>query len=775
MSSVLLRDFLYQLSICSEKAACIARHIRFMHGDFNSMIEEKQLDENHQHLDADYKTLADVIIQEVIKRDLRRIYPALTNHIYGEEDGSLKLNSSDEKIFIDVTGTQEDIHNLLKKLFNNKSAESTETLAEIVSSSSNITLSNQCKQSFEKIPHDIFIDLSNIGIWIDPVDGTQQYINGTDGFVDSNTGIIQDGLPAALVLIGCFDLKDGRAVLGVINRAFNEKIDEYRWKGLIYWGTVLSNAKFNNLEDVYKRHENNNQRVLLHGSADVNTFDNILNDWTKMEVSACGNKLLSIALKQANIYLVTKSAAYNWDLCAAHAIIQSINGQILDLRQVINYYQENRTKQNVNLSQFEIIYNNIKPNKFQPKDYACKPFIAYHNQQDLIDMLSLLICLTIYYTRHILNGANLLLNSNKYFPSRFLNLKNLIMPPPPSAVLKKKTTSKNPPFLSQEFLIQNHGDIASSIIMILTLGAVFHVTSPYFTVFFGPRHNATNFISYSTVPATLFNYGYKDLAMLFAYTLVCITVHAIWQEYVLDKLNKKLHLSKSKNAKFFESGQLILFYVISVLWALKLFQDESYFQSGLEYLWRDYPYIGMTIWTQLFFIIQISYWLHNYPELYIQKVRKEDIPSRIFYTSLHLITILYGYLTRFWRISLILLTIHYFIEIFHHLSRLAYFYTTAKIHSIKAKSISKYLLNIWYYIFIVGRLISIVLIWLTFWFGLKSSSVNKISYTSTSLTDSNDTSNESIMVSNFNTPTVRLFTLVTMGALQFWLVWNFIQ
>ena len=77
MSSVPLRDFIVHLSVCSEKAACIARHIRFMQTDFNSMIQEKQcngrrwrvrlsrssclpvlVDENHQHLDADYKTLA---------------------------------------------------------------------------------------------------------------------------------------------------------------------------------------------------------------------------------------------------------------------------------------------------------------------------------------------------------------------------------------------------------------------------------------------------------------------------------------------------------------------------------------------------------------------------------------------------------------------------------------------------------------------------------------------------------------------------------------------
>ena len=45
----------------------------------------------------------------------------------------------------------------------------------------------------------------------------------------------------------------------------------------------------------------------------------------------------------------------------------------------------------MNLSQFEIIYNNIKCNKFEPKDYAIQPFIAYYNQEDLIDILKLCI------------------------------------------------------------------------------------------------------------------------------------------------------------------------------------------------------------------------------------------------------------------------------------------------------------------------------------------------------------------------------------------------
>ena len=102
-----------------------------------------------------------------------------------------------------------------------------------------------------------------------------------------------------------------------------------------------------------------------------------------------GNKLLSVALKQANIFLVTKSAAFNWDLCAAHAILRSIGGQIIDLRNIINYYEQNRTIDQVDLSQFEIIYNNLKSGRCQPKDYACQPFIAFYRSSDLIDILQL--------------------------------------------------------------------------------------------------------------------------------------------------------------------------------------------------------------------------------------------------------------------------------------------------------------------------------------------------------------------------------------------------
>jgi len=164
----------------------------------------------------------------------------LDNRIYGEEDGSLVLPSTNEKISVDVTGSRADILSLLsnlmieknsvyyyflllEKLFDRKSNESIEILVDILCSKPNLNLPNN---SLAKIPEDRSIDLTKLGIWIDPIDGTQQYINGTDGIIDEQTGITLDGLPTALVLIGCFDIETGRPLIGVINRVFHEKINQ---------------------------------------------------------------------------------------------------------------------------------------------------------------------------------------------------------------------------------------------------------------------------------------------------------------------------------------------------------------------------------------------------------------------------------------------------------------------------------------------------------------------------------------------------------------------
>lgn len=109
-------------------------------------------------------------------------------------------------------------------LFNYQSTQAIESLSSILTSSFEINLPTNVHDSLEQIPSTYAIDISTIGVWIDPVDGTQQYVSGKEGSIDETTGITTDGLPTAMVLIGCYDVNTGKPLIGVINRAFNKKI-----------------------------------------------------------------------------------------------------------------------------------------------------------------------------------------------------------------------------------------------------------------------------------------------------------------------------------------------------------------------------------------------------------------------------------------------------------------------------------------------------------------------------------------------------------------------
>merc|ERR1719347_471596 len=175
---------------------------------------------------------------------------------------------------------------------------------------------------------------------------------------------------------------------------------------------------------------------------------------------------------------------------------------------------------------------------------------------------------------------------------------------------------------------------------------------------------------------TFYTAGLKDIPAVFFYLLISVVMHAIIQEYLLDKVNKKLHLSKVKYGKFNESGQLLAFYIVSLVWGGDLLLREKIL--NVASLWEGYPHNNMTFLLKFFFIIQISYWLHIFPELYFQKIKKEDMPPRIQYAVLYLAFIVSAYLTSLTRVALFLLFAHYLAEaIFHTCRILAYAEKTA--------------------------------------------------------------------------------------------------
>ncbi|KAM8822828.1 translocating chain-associated membrane protein 1 [Spinachia spinachia] len=313
----------------------------------------------------------------------------------------------------------------------------------------------------------------------------------------------------------------------------------------------------------------------------------------------------------------------------------------------------------------------------------------------------------------------------------------------------RKKTNKNPPVLSHEFVIQNHADIVSCVAMVFVLGLMFEVTSKFAVLFITVQYNVT--ISTNGPEETAvnhFHHGIKDLATTFFYMLVAIIMHGIIQEYVLDKINRKKHFSKTKHSKFNESGQLSAFYLFSFCWGASILLSEKLLSNPVT-LWEGYPHTLMPFQLKFYFICQLGYWLHAMPELYFQKTKKEDIPRQLVYIFLYLVHIAGAYILNLNRLGLVLLVLHYFVELLFHVSRLVYFSNESRQTGF----------TIWAVLFVLGRLLTLSLSVLTVGFGLATS----------------DNQGFDFAAGNFNVIFVRITVLAAICLTQAFMMWKFIN
>ncbi|KAL5013825.1 hypothetical protein ScPMuIL_008095 [Solemya velum] len=313
--------------------------------------------------------------------------------------------------------------------------------------------------------------------------------------------------------------------------------------------------------------------------------------------------------------------------------------------------------------------------------------------------------------------------------------------------MRRPRTNKNPPIFSHEFFIQNHADIVSCVAMVFVIGLMFQATSPVASLFVAMQHNVTVNTT-EVLDIGFYTYGMKDVFAVFFYVLICIVVHAVIQEYILDKLNRKMHLSKVKHSKFNESGQLLAFYISSAVWGADIIIREGYI--NINNLWENYPHANLPFVVKFFYIIQIAYWIHSFPELYFQKAKKEEIYSRVQYAVLYLVFIISAYLLNFTRVAMCVLVLHSLVEFVFHLARLLYFADKSEL--------ANTVFMVFNVLFVLVRLGIIILGVLTFWYGLDQT--NQI-YIDTE-------------TGNFNTRLVRINCLMALCLLQAWMMWNFI-
>ncbi|XP_024886027.1 translocating chain-associated membrane protein 1 [Temnothorax curvispinosus] len=312
----------------------------------------------------------------------------------------------------------------------------------------------------------------------------------------------------------------------------------------------------------------------------------------------------------------------------------------------------------------------------------------------------------------------------------------------------RKSSSKNPPILSHEFVIQNHADIVSCVAMVFVIGLMVQVTSPWAYMFIAIHHNVTNT---TEDPTAVIKYttGWKDACAVFFYFLIAIIMHAVLQEYIFDKISKRLHLSKVKLSKFNESSQLIVFYTLSALWAIDIIIRENILLN-IWALWEEYP-APMSASLKLFFIGQLSYWLHCYPELYFQRIKKEDILQRVLHATIGLIFTFAAYFFNFQHLALILLTLHYVGDALLHAARLVHFISQKE----KRTKLSFLVANSTY---AFARIVTIGLTCVVFLYGLRKQEF-KFDYAT----------------GNFNTPPVQFSAALIISLFQGYLLYFFIK
>ncbi|KAL2721584.1 translocating chain-associated membrane protein 1 [Vespula maculifrons] len=317
------------------------------------------------------------------------------------------------------------------------------------------------------------------------------------------------------------------------------------------------------------------------------------------------------------------------------------------------------------------------------------------------------------------------------------------------AIKGRKNSTKNPPIFSHEFIIQNHADIVSCVAMVFIIGLMIQVTAPWAYTFIVIHHNISIATTDDLILPQKYTTGWKDACTVFFYFLITIIVHAVFQEYIFDKISKRLHLSKVKIAKFNESSQLILFYLLSFLWGIDIMIRENLIVN-MTCLWVDYPAL-LSFSSKLFFIGQFSYWLHCYPELYFQRVKKEDIAERIIHTTIGLFFTFTAYFLNFQQISIILFTLHYAGDVLLHIARINHFIN-------QKENLTRILFMIANSVYVFVRVTSIMLTVVIFFYGF-----NQIE------------SSFDYSTGNFNIPIVQYTVLSVIVFFQSYLLQTFIM
>ncbi|XP_068099925.1 inositol polyphosphate 1-phosphatase [Hyperolius riggenbachi] len=388
-----MSDILHALLRASEKAACIARACRQEETLFQLLIEEKKEGEKNKKFVTDFKTLADVLVQEVIKHDLGKKFPGFEKNVRGEESNEF-TNELGEKIIVEVRPTEQETATLLQKVLDSNEAAARK-LAQAVHQEVTFT-----DESVDTVHVDV--PLSNLAVWVDPIDSTYQYIRGSAD-VTPKRGIYPEGLQCVTVLIGAYAADTGLPIMGVINQPFASKDPAtHKWKGQRYWGlsyqgTNICSASGSRApgKSEHSSPEEAGSKKNLYGvvtssgeAKDVLRSLSALCPKNLYFAAGAGYKSLCVIQGLVDFYVFSEDTTFMWDSCAPHAILRSLGGGMVDFSECVRTVKQKKKL----LDAPHLLYNSEVPGATGADRWANKGgLIAYRSEEHLQSFVELLI------------------------------------------------------------------------------------------------------------------------------------------------------------------------------------------------------------------------------------------------------------------------------------------------------------------------------------------------------------------------------------------------
>ncbi|XP_061185939.1 inositol polyphosphate 1-phosphatase-like [Saccostrea echinata] len=341
------RSLVQALINASEKGARIARVIRAESALLELLVQEKKGDQKNYRFVQDFKTLADVLVQETVRHDLSEQFPGIGDSIYGEESNKF-TNVLGESISVRLLKDQEATAQLLCSVLDDNMAAAS-TLARVAHEQVLVDVGPR----LEDVSVDL--DLDDLGVWIDPIDSTAQYINGQCGVLDK-AGLISCGLQCVVVLIGVYSQSSGLPLIGVCNRPFADSNGD-KWKGDLMWGVAINECRVFSLphENTYNFNKHN-LAVLMSQSEKADVQKTFLASGSVHHAAGAGYKLLCVNQGLADAYVLSKSSTFFWDVCAPHAILLAQKGGVISYKSLCDFKDDPSSCAELSLNH-QIVYH----------------------------------------------------------------------------------------------------------------------------------------------------------------------------------------------------------------------------------------------------------------------------------------------------------------------------------------------------------------------------------------------------------------------------------